>query len=925
MVGDILSVNIAPQGWYAELLLESLSDGGSYSFGIDAANKLVAPKIAFNVTSLGFTDTGIATTITRIVYGTIAKRKIYPNDTYNDEEITGSNVIIRIALNEYIYSDDVVTVDILSGLYSQGGNDSTAISNLSVTNNCVEAYPKVVGNWTITDRDIIQDGFTLSCIAAHNSVKEGRPVRGVTFTITDQHSHTVTATVTETTKVLNAVSGIYSAEYVYSIDTATLTDGDTLDFNFRAFPFYGNEASCLNTADGVNTYPSKKYSKRQFKLDKTHVAYGRAVAVVDSVAGSSPAVVALPDFNSSTPPDAYATIAAAINAIVTFNTNNYGRSNCSGGIIYLKEGTHAWSGGTNAPGTTEFMLIIEKFPDTVRDNVIIGSVSGDNDAGSHTKFKDVYLNNSASIFTDETFVIFENCRVNLTGSAPFYTTPSYNYVVNCIVDAGTTRLNGYGIAECAVIMVKGCLIADGSNAYLQTIVIIGNKSNGTTASISGTYHTTSLIDNAIVAFNSVLSRSGATVLCALAAVGTTTDLMHGALIMQNSFERATGGAANSAPLCQFAADSTGTPTVNNVMIWNNTFVGQRVNYAYNDYVLNGVGPAWRKFWSLHNNIFQDWNIVTDNDSHGGTPNASRYGNHSLIHGCGYSGNICTDEVGTADYNPMFSGINSLTSDAGNITVDFIDDKSSSINGDTLGGGDYNLGDDSAAIDLAYKWCVKNDLQGRNRSFIDDLGAFTRIVIRFFSACKASPSKSLAALSVIDVSNINAIVKAGGSKALAAISVKRISFLTGAIKASNCRSTGSLVQGSKTFYLEGLNALLLGDISLRDGNITCILLDNTYVVSAGSHKFISDIGTSSIISQQALNDKEVSNAIFNAADVLFYDLPEREIFAFVLAQDTGDIATSQLIAYSTLPPTYPEGDSIRIVWNNGVNKILRLLL
>lgn len=726
--GDILSVDINSEGWFAEIKIEGLSTGGSYDFDFSGT-----PKVVFTVTSEGYTSSGVLSTVQRTVYGTHYMRKRYPDSVVGTpvpwEVVDVSDVIVRIALSDQIYDDDTsITVDILSGFYTESDIPNNSASGFSVTNNSTEDYPRVLGNWTIPDREIVQDGFEVSCVTFHKSANNQNTgnmgIACVKFIVADEHSNTVTSIVTNPTAVLNSVSGLYSNEWVTTIDTTTLTDGDDLTIDFISYPHYGDGDSILNTGDGVNVYPSHLYTSKVYKMDKTHTAYGRAVAVVDAAgAGASPTVVNYTSFDSGSPPDSYATIAAAVDAIVAYNTSNFSRSNCSGGIIYLKEGNHAWTGASNTPGTTEFMIVISGYPNATRDNVKITSISGDNDVGDHVKFQNLYIDSAGGIFTDGHYDIFDTCRLHFTGTAFLYVTNSYNYIIDCDIDAGQVDLTSYATQETYHMLIKGCLFATSFNKTCMGICYIGNKHVGNTGSgtIDCRYNSTktATISNAIIAFNQITFKSDNGI--SVAGTSIVSDETHGFALIQNIFERAVSGGTNNTSL--FSLGAGNTSDLYNFMMWHNVFVGQRVNYAYNDVNLNGIGPAWRYSWSLYNNIFHDWNIITDIDPHDDVPDAERYGNHALVHGCGTTGCVNSDETGASGYDPFYEGIYSIAPDPGNIDLDFVLDASSGDNGTGLGGGDYHLGEESDALGIAHFLVLKYDIDGVIRASDGDPGAY----------------------------------------------------------------------------------------------------------------------------------------------------------------------------------------------------------
>ena len=154
-VGDILGVTISPEGWYAGVEVEGLGVGGTYDMGIDELNSLADPKIVFTVTSLGYDQFGGPTTKVRTVYGMKQLRKPYPNQSQNDEIVVGGNVIINIALSDYVFAKDKSSVDnsgvyvvaeVKSGLYRQGGVPSNGMSSIVVINNSTDNYYKVKSN-----------------------------------------------------------------------------------------------------------------------------------------------------------------------------------------------------------------------------------------------------------------------------------------------------------------------------------------------------------------------------------------------------------------------------------------------------------------------------------------------------------------------------------------------------------------------------------------------------------------------------------------------------------------------------------------------------------------------------------------------------------------------------------------------------------
>ena len=67
-------------------------------------------------------------------------------------------------------------------------------------------------------------------------------------------------------------------------------------------------------------------------------------------------------------------------------------------------------------------------------------------------------------------------------------------------------------------------------------------------------------------------------------------------------------------------------------------------------------------------------------------------------------------------------------------------------------------------------------------------------------------------------------------------------------------------------------------------------------------------------------------MFDAADVTFPEVSGNSVEAIVLFKDTGDPATSPLIAFidsGTGIPVSPNGGDIAVAWDNGASRIFAL--
>lgn len=753
--GDIVSVVIGADGWWADIAIAGLSTGGTYAFGLDSLNKPTAPKIVFTVVSLGFDDTGVATTVTRTVYGTKQVRQPYPNPTLNQESTGGGNVTVRVALSDYIYAKDktgagnsgtAVIVSILSGFYTQASTPNNAAAGLTVTNNSTVAYPKVVGNWAWPHDKITGSSFPLRAVAFHSSARSGRPVRCVKFTATDTHANTVTVIVTAPTVDTTVGDAVPVVEYVATMSATSLIALDAVTCNFIAYPWIGDANSLLDTSAGTAA-PTPLYGPVIAFNDKSST-YGKSFASVDPVSGNdgTGAVV-----NTGLPTQPYLTISAAFDALRAYNNTNYARNNCGGSIMYLRSGNHAWMGGTPTVGTTpETWFIITRYPGHAGVNIT--TQSGAKGAGLFLKLVDIDgfsaqaasggtidggFESNAEVWTDRIGSI--NCP---TVNRPMVYQGKVWHLTRSRIDGladGIRSFSSGAAVDPAVVRGNTIVdVADSSATLAHTL--IGNLKTG-----SGTGHTISdLVNvgtpNQIIAYNKMCwptteGRAGVSLLN-----GTATQT-HGVAIVQNVFEQL-ASSGSIQPLVKLAADtSTGTP-VDNILIWHNVLVGDKVNHAYNevDSAHSPGGLAYRRLWSVKNNICDDLNIKSDTFAGGGqVADATKVGNWGYLFGCGSSGNLDIEATGIGAPGTLLLEFPGINTDAP--ALDPVSPPTSatrlpdypnfgdrtSFDGTTtgVGSGDYRVAGDSPAQGLPVDWLLPFDIAGRPRTAFEPAGAYSR--------------------------------------------------------------------------------------------------------------------------------------------------------------------------------------------------------
>lgn len=123
--------------------------------------------------------------------------------------------------------------------------------------------------------------------------------------------------------------------------------------------------------------------------------------------------------------------------------------------------------------------------------------------------------------------------------------------------------------------------------------------------------------------------------------------------------------------------------------------------------------------------------------------------------------------------------------------------------------------------------------------------------------------------------------------------------------------------ANALYPIGKKAILDADIDLLSDTIKVALVDTgTYTYSA-AHDFYNDV-SGVVGTPGTLASKTTTGGVFDAADLTFTAVSGSSVEALIIYKDTGNTATSNLIAYidtaaSGLPVT-PNGGDITITWN-----------
>ena len=125
--------------------------------------------------------------------------------------------------------------------------------------------------------------------------------------------------------------------------------------------------------------------------------------------------------------------------------------------------------------------------------------------------------------------------------------------------------------------------------------------------------------------------------------------------------------------------------------------------------------------------------------------------------------------------------------------------------------------------------------------------------------------------------------------------------------------------ANAIYPKYKEALLDGasNTDVNDGTVKVALIDTgTYTYSA-SHDFLDDV-SGVVGTAQAIANTTVTNGLLDGDDVTFTAVSGNSVEALIIYIDTGNSATSRLVAYIdsgvTGLPVTPNGGNIAITWN-----------
>lgn len=123
--------------------------------------------------------------------------------------------------------------------------------------------------------------------------------------------------------------------------------------------------------------------------------------------------------------------------------------------------------------------------------------------------------------------------------------------------------------------------------------------------------------------------------------------------------------------------------------------------------------------------------------------------------------------------------------------------------------------------------------------------------------------------------------------------------------------------ANALYPKFKESALQAGVNLSSGTVKVALVDTGTYTYNSAHQFLSSL-TGVVGTASTLGSKTFTNGVFDAADTAFTAVSGATVEALVIYVDTGNPATSPLVAYIdtgvTGLPVTPNGGDINVVWN-----------
>lgn len=724
-IGDLKSILIRSDGWSADVTIEGWGAnvaGVAYNFGYTGTTFSEPGTLRFTVVSKGFDASGNATTVTRLLHATATVRKVFPNQAQIDETNNAGDLVVRVALSDFIYLKDKsgagnsgtdVTASCSAG-WANNGTNANASAGLVATNNSAKGYPKLVAKRPWFNHEKVQaNTYLIEVVPVGHYIYSDRPFVCVKYTATDESAISVTGTLTSWGRSSRpGPLPVVVCQGVISL--ATLTKHQLITCHMQMYPWVGDTTEVVDTTSESDLSHTQCGPIRFFN-DKDS-DYPSSIAYVQwSISESYTGVAAALGDNATARAAPHPTIWKARQAIAARNLAQYGRNDLNGGIIYIMGGTTEWcwrSSGTlddypSLPSTTrntdKCELLITRDPLATRETVIINKPSARGVAQNTIKTQryritDVTIGNTVDtspfingMLDGTDCCVLHNCLLNHTQTGADLT---YRHAAMIMIGTPTGSTSVAGIrGGTASSSVERCILARGNlgtySGVSSDFFLIGNN-------IIGTLDNGSNNSNTIVFMNRV-ERPGNGTLYTM----NNTAAITGHRCIGNCFVN----YSNTLTYSYGFSNDASTGAYQDAIIAHNSFLGGsagnnynngRFNFAYNEFL---AGNQIKDGLVLLGNYIRQWNIKTDVFAN----NATCVNNWSMIYAVGSGSNVFT---AAAVDNTMFYGRNTLSYEpVGNLA--FVNPTDS-----TAGGGNYTPTATSTLRNRVLKSYIVNDIEGK---------------------------------------------------------------------------------------------------------------------------------------------------------------------------------------------------------------------
>lgn len=617
--GDITSATVLATGWEAEIVIEGRTPPVTAYAGYGDPNQLTPPTaVRFDVTSPGYTTAGAATTVTRTVYATRTQRQLDPNEANAWEFVDGgTNLLIRVALSDYIYSGDTATVTVAASWATTAGGASNAKTAGAVTNNSTLGYPAVHAQWAWPDLQLwdaatLAAGYTLEAVAVDHWATNGKLAQAVKFTLTGVTS-SATLSATVTAAALSPRTYPYAqtvpkaTTFQYTVTAAALAaagfaDNERVRVACSAYPRIGDSSAVTTTSAGD---PNTTLFTEAYYIYDPDTDYGQAFARVDPTGNDATAAVATSAAGATNP---YSSIRAAAAALKSYNNANYSRNEPGAATILLNAGSYTWTGDPNALtdlGAQDVWLTVRGDVTDPNDAKITGYTTSRYLEAQRLKLENLTLDPTTPgdicVWGKAgQWLWLDRCRIDQNGNG----SPPAPYNYTAVFLTRSIWPNGayayyWSATNTGVRLTRNCYLDHGSasgSGGLMPYAALANTAVKCLLYPPADANASPHSDGGIVAWNA-LYKTQATLVSGGTIPTATRGYTKGITFLGNVIEKTT----STNPAIELAANLQ-TTACNNIRLIHNTFVGERENLAYSQ----GSASAARAGWTMLGNVFRDF-------------------------------------------------------------------------------------------------------------------------------------------------------------------------------------------------------------------------------------------------------------------------------------------------------------------------------